>query len=201
MLPLFPLPNVVLFPGAMLPLHVFEPRYRAMVSDALEGDRRIGIVLLKPGWDADYDGRPPIFPIGCSGVIVHDARLADGRFNIILRGIERVRILCEDESRPYRLAETVPAHDAPLDEADRAALIELRVRVATLLGEAYRGPLPSMPDVDLVHTLAQSLGFDAIEKQALLEAPGLRQRAASLVDLIEMRQFVERLPGGSDVAH
>ena len=70
-LPLFPLPNVVLFPGVFLPLHVFEPRYRDMVADALSGDRVIGMTLLKPGWEANYEGRPPIFPVGCTGVMTH----------------------------------------------------------------------------------------------------------------------------------
>mgnify|MGYP003414648485 CR=1 FL=1 len=73
LVPLFPLPNVVLFPGAPLPLHVFEPRYRKMVEDALGSHRSIGIVLLKPGYEQDYQGRPPIYPLGCSGAIVEDA--------------------------------------------------------------------------------------------------------------------------------
>ena len=96
LLPLFPLPNVVLFPNVFLPLHIFEPRYREMVADALAGDRMIGMVLLRPGWEHDYDGRPPVYPIGCSGVITHVERLPDGRYNIVLRGLERFRILEED---------------------------------------------------------------------------------------------------------
>ena len=75
LLPLFPLPNVVLFPNVFLPLHIFEPRYREMVADALASDRMIGMVLLQPGWERDYDGRPPVYPIGCSGVITHVERL------------------------------------------------------------------------------------------------------------------------------
>ena len=70
-IPLFPLPNVVLFPGVFLPLHIFEPRYRTMTEEALDGDRLIGMVLLKPGYEAEYEGRPPIYPIGCSGLITH----------------------------------------------------------------------------------------------------------------------------------
>src|SRR5204862_66647 len=89
LLPLFPLPNVVLFPNVFLPLHIFEPRYREMVGDALAGDRMIGMVLLKPGWESDYEGRPPVYPIGCSGVITHAERLQDGRFNIVLRRVAR----------------------------------------------------------------------------------------------------------------
>src|SRR5690242_2842204 len=109
LLPLFPLPNVVLFPNVFLPLHIFEPRYRQMVADSLASDRIIGMVLLKPGWQRDYEGRPPIYPVGCSGVITHVERLADGHYNMVLRGLERFRVLQEDESRPYRraLAQTI----------------------------------------------------------------------------------------------
>ena len=85
-LPLFPLPHVVLFPNVFLPLHIFEPRYREMVADAITGDRMIGMVLLRPGWEQDYEGRPPVYPIGCSGLITHVEQLADGRYNIVLRG-------------------------------------------------------------------------------------------------------------------
>src|SRR6266478_1874185 len=104
LLPLFPLPNVVLFPNVFLPLHIFEPRYRDMIADAIESDRMIGMVLLKAGWQHEYEGRPPVYPIGCSGVITHVDRLADGRYNIVLRGVERFRILEEEHDRAYRLA-------------------------------------------------------------------------------------------------
>ena len=77
-IPLFPLPNVVLFPGVFLPLHIFEERYRALTRDALAGDRIIGMALLRPGFEGDYAGRPPIYPVGCAGVISHSDRLPDG---------------------------------------------------------------------------------------------------------------------------
>src|SRR2546426_2231703 len=89
LLPLFPLPNVVLFPNVFLPLHIFEPRYRDMVALALATDRLIGMVLLRPGWEGNYEGRPPVFPIGCSGVITHVERLDDGRYHLVLRGVDR----------------------------------------------------------------------------------------------------------------
>jgi Lon protease-like protein len=109
-IPIFPLPNVVLFPNVFLPLHIFESRYRDMVKDALASDRIIGMVLLQPGFEANYEGRPPVYPVGCAGVITHSEPLPDGRFNIVLRGIEKFRMVGEDESRPYRLAhiEAVP---------------------------------------------------------------------------------------------
>src|SRR5512134_2216313 len=85
-IPIFPLPNVVLFPKVFLPLHIFEPRYRAMVDDALAGDRIIGMVLLRPGYEANYEGRPPVYAVGCAGSITHAERRDDGRFNIVLHG-------------------------------------------------------------------------------------------------------------------
>src|SRR5437762_2021486 len=104
LLPIFPLPNVVLFPSVFLPLHIFEPRYREMVADALATDRLIGMVLLRPGWERDYEGRPPIYPIGCTGLITHADRQPDGRYNIVLRGVERFRVVEDDAERSYRRA-------------------------------------------------------------------------------------------------
>src|SRR5436309_832636 len=100
-IPLFPLPNVVLFPNVFLPLHIFEPRYRAMVADALKGDRIIGMALLRPGYEANYDGRPPVYEVGCAGVITHSQPLADGRYDIVLRGLEKFRITGEANNEPY----------------------------------------------------------------------------------------------------
>ena len=97
-IPIFPLPNVVLFPNVFLPLHIFESRYREMVKDALASDRIIGMVLLQPGYEANYEGRPPVYPVGCAGVITHSEPLPDGRFNIVLHGSNRFRVmLSEDE--------------------------------------------------------------------------------------------------------
>ena len=107
-IPVFPLPGVVLFPNVFLPLHIFEPRYRAMVSDALSGDRMIGMLLLRPGYDADYEGRPPVYTTGCAGLITHSEALPDGRFNIVLRGIEKFRVVTEDHSQQYRVARIEP---------------------------------------------------------------------------------------------
>ena len=240
LLPLFPLPNIVLFPNVFLPLHIFEPRYRDMVTDALASDRLIGMVLLKPGWEHDYEGRPPVYPMGCSGVITHVDRLPDGRYNIVLRGLERFRMLEEDHLRPYRRANVEPAAEHPTVAADRAVLRRQRSKLEALLAPAIeRGLRPSsrawsrddtlraarrpaqvtldesahslgstdplipsgMPDEDLVNALAQYLDLEPIEKQALLEAPCLRSRAESLVELIEMKIMIERTPGLSNVAH
>src|SRR6185503_6398161 len=102
--PLFPLPNVVLFPRAVLPLHIFEERYKAMTADALEGDRCIAMALLRPGWEKCYYGRPAIEPVVCIGKILSHERLPDGKYNFLLQGEARARIVREHGDQPYRLA-------------------------------------------------------------------------------------------------
>src|SRR4051812_33129982 len=107
LLPMFPLPNLVFFPNTRLPLHVFEPRYRQMIADALQKENRIGIVLLRPGWEADYFGSPPIHEFGTLGTIEQAVPLDDGRFNILIRGDVRVRVLDEVSRVPYRTARVI----------------------------------------------------------------------------------------------
>src|SRR5438105_971632 len=106
-LPIFPLPDVVLFPHAMLPLHVFEPRYRTMIKDVIEGDSRLAIVRLKPGFEKDYEGRPPVYEVGGLGEVIEHQPLGEGRCNIFVRGLSRVRI--EREEAPERTYRTVAA--------------------------------------------------------------------------------------------
>jgi Lon protease-like protein len=159
-IPIFPLPNVVLFPNVFLPLHIFEPRYRAMVADSLAGDRIIGMSLLQPGFEGNYEGRPAVYLVGCAGVITHAEPLADGRYNIVLRGIEKFRIEDEDATRPYRLAR-VDAIPEQASEPERATLRQERRRLEAILVAAIeRGGgdpkfPPSIPDEDLVNALAQ----------------------------------------------
>jgi Lon protease-like protein len=206
LLPLFPLPNVVLFPNVFLPLHIFEPRYREMVADALASDRMIGMVLLRPGWDRNYEGRPAIYPVGCSGVLTHNERLPDGCYNIVLRGIERFRIVEEDHSLSYRRAVVEPLRDTALEAGDRTAILHQRSKLESMLGPRRSNTgdprMPaSMSDEDLVNALAQYLDLEPLEKQALLEKPCLRSRAESLVELLEMKIMMARTPGGSHFAH
>jgi uncharacterized protein len=219
LLPLFPLPNVVLFPNVFLPLHIFEPRYREMVADAAASDRMIGMVLLRPGWERDYEGRPAIYPLGCSGVMTHVEKLPDGRYNLVLRGLERFRILEENHDRSYRRAAIEPLHERSLAGDDRAAVRSYREKLETMLAPALigdardpraasarsRGGEPRIPaamsDEDLVNALAQYLDLEPLEKQALLEKPCLRTRAASLVELLEMKIMTARIPGVSTVTH
>ena len=205
-IPNFPLPNVVLFPNVFLPLHIFEPRYRQMVDEALNGDRIIGMVLLRPGWEGDYEGRPAVYPIGCAGVITHAERLADGRFNIVLRGMEKFRIASEDSGRAYRLAQVEPVPE-PSAESVRVEMRSERRRLETLLvpqpeGQPTEAKVPSsMPDEDLVNALAQYLEFEPVEKQALLERDGTLDRCRSLIELLEMKVLVARHSWEHDGTH
>ena len=196
-IPIFPLPNAVLFPNVYLPLHIFEPRYRAMVADALKGDRMIGMVLLKPGYEANYEGRPPVYPTGCAGLITHSEPLPDGRYNIVLRGIEKFRITAEDESKPYRLAEVDPLPEL-VPDADRLAIRQQRQRLEALLaaliersGSDPKFP-PAIPDEDLVNALAQYVQLDPLERQALLERDGVLARCRALIELLEMKTLTPR---------
>ena len=219
LLPLFPLPNVVLFPNVFLPLHIFEPRYREMVADAVASDRLIGMVLLRPGWERDYEGRPPIYRVGCSGVITHFEKLPDGRYNMVLRGLDRFQVVEEDHQRSYRRAVIEPLPERPPGEDDRVAIRRQRSKLESLLSSAAqkaagletpaagaakisdRTMPASMPDEDTINALAQYLDFEPLEKQALLEKASLRSRAESLVELLEMKILIARTPGTSNVAH
>ena len=186
-IPIFPLQDVMLFPDASRPLHIFEPRYRAMVADALEGDRLIGMVLLQPGHEADYDGRPPVYATGCAGVISDVEELPDGRYNIVLRGVTKFRIVSEDQSRPYRLAH-VEAIPEALGDEDRVALREQRAQFLELLSLIAPGQTPTpeeLPDDVLVNGLAQFLGMAPIDRLDLLEQEGPLARADALLELLD----------------
>ena len=196
-IPIFPLPNVVLFPNVFLPLHIFEPRYRDMTKDALEGDRIIGMVLLQPGYESQYEGRPPVFTTGCAGVITHSEPLADGRLNIVLRGLERFRIKSEDSGRSYRLAHIDPLPES-VGEAEREELRRHRNRLTALLaaalersGKEPRFP-PAVADEDLVNALAQYIELEPLERQALLERDGILARCRALIELLEMKSLMQK---------
>ena len=202
-IPLFPLPNVVLFPNVFLPLHIFEPRYRAMVSDALTSERIIGMVLLQPGWDADYLGRPRIYQIGCAGLMTHVDPLEGGRYNIILRGLEKFRILGEVEpaDRPYRRAR-IEGIEETISDATRDLLHQGRSRLEELLSTEIPGlGSKAISDEDLVNALAQYLDLEPVEKQALLERDGLPARCHSLIDLLEMKVISARHPVSASQSH
>jgi len=198
-IPLFPLPNVVLFPGVFLPLHIFEERYRALTRDALAGDRIIGMTLLRPGFEGDYHGRPPIYPVGCAGVISHSDRLPDGRYNIVLHGLSKFRIVEEMTDGEYRRAR-VDALTELTDAAGQGQIKDLRTRIEGLLLTALKATEVQIPgslsDEDLIHALCQYLQFEPAERQALLECDGTVERARALTEFLEMQALLAQHPTG-----
>ncbi len=203
-IPLFPLPDVVLFPQVALPLHVFEPRYRKMVADALEGQRTIGMTLLRPGWEPDYYGRPAVYERGCAGVIEHHEPLPDGRCNIVLRGLSRFRIVEEHGGEPYRLASVELLHEAGSGEAE---VEDARRAVMAAIGRAADGPLvlvikPDVPHDVFVNALSQSLSLTPVERQSLLETGGVLARYRRLLEILDFRQLDHaRGPAGASTVH
>ena len=185
-IPLFPLDDTFVFPNILLPLNIFEPRYRAMVADALKGDRVIGMVQLRPGYEANYEGRPAVFAIGCAGVITQFDQLPDGRYTILLRGLVKFRILSEDQSRPYRLARVEPIPEEP-DERERAALSRQRERLIALMPPGSEPVPKEIADEDVINALAQFARIEALQRQSLLELNGPLLRAEALIKLLERK--------------
>ena len=182
--PLFPLPNLVLLPGGVLPLHVFEHRYRAMVQHAMSGERLIAMALLETDHPAEPDGTPHIQPTICVGRVVFQEPLEDGRSNIILLGLRRARILDEDRSQPFRIArvellpDRAPPHNVPqlaqralslLEDAPRSMVRDAdQLRVA--LDLLRNDPLP-LPLGTILDLLADVLTLDIPDRLLLLETP------------------------------
>ncbi len=184
-LSIFPLTGAILFPGLQLPLHIFEPRYRAMIGDALARDRRIG--MIQP--QAPREGAP-LYSIGCMGKIEEVETSEDGRYNIVLTGEARFRLLKElDVATPFRQVEAElieDSADALLSIAERAALESEARKFADAQGYSVDWEsVARLDDVTLVNGFAQIAPFDAASKQALLEAPNLRQRCEVMVQLLE----------------
>ncbi|MBI2192798.1 MAG: LON peptidase substrate-binding domain-containing protein [Planctomycetes bacterium] len=193
-LPIFPLPDVVLFPHMLLPLHIFEPRYRQMVGDALERERLIGMALLKPGWEKNYFGSPPIQDRLGMGKIVQCERLEDGRYHLVLLGIQRVEVVELEERTPYRLARIELLQDVQGDSSSEDILALRRTLVA-----GYRRLYPvtegqpaaeskiADPAVSLgalTDALAAVLPLKLAEKQRLLEEVNVVHRAKRIHEWI-----------------
>jgi len=145
-LPLFPLPHLLTYPGRLLPLHIFEARYRALMRDVLDGDRRFAMAVLRPGWEPEYEGRPPIYAPVTVGRVSKYRELPDGRFVLHLRGESRARVLEESGGRPYRIGRLELIAEEPLDSTKAA---ELRPEIEGVLRD-YCGKvaLPPKPECD-----------------------------------------------------
>lgn len=199
--PIFPLAGAILFPRAQLPLHIFEPRYREMARDAIDGGGRIGMIQPQPIADGD---KPALFAVGCVGDIVGVEELADGRFNIVLHGANRFRLAKEvDLGTAYRCADVVvdvfdDSEPPPLALALRAAVEQ----EARLLGDALRlavdwAAVSRLDDETLVNAIAQVAPFDVGAKQALLEAERLDERTSLLIQLMQFHRMA--VAGGNEI--
>jgi len=179
-LPLFPLPNCVVFPGTLLPLHVFEPRYREMARDVLGGNRLLGITRLRPDYEADYDGRPPVFDVCCVTEIAADDHLEDGRYNLLVRGLARVRIDRElPPSKSYREVAVSRLDDSQSTRPELLAtlheqLIAVCDRLASAMGptgaELRELAGSASSPASCADVLAAGLVSEPDERQRLLES-------------------------------
>ena len=182
---IFPLPGAILFPGLQLPLHIFEPRYRALVKDALARDRRIGMIQPQRAEEG-----APLYQVGCLGKIEEVEALEDGRFNLILTGESRFKVIRElDAATPFRQveAELLDNEDYPaLSPVERASFEREARRFADAQG--YRvdwDAVTRLDDESLIDGTSQIVPFDIASKQALLEAPSLSTRCELLVQLMQ----------------
>src|SRR5918993_5254252 len=197
--PLFPLPNVVLFPRAILPLHIFEERYKAMTADALAGDRVIAMALLRPGWEKCYYGAPPLEPLVCAGRILTHEKLPDGKYNFLLQGLGRGRLVSETRTRPYRVGRLELLAEADVMEID---LENERHRLTQMLSEGICANLPvvkqfrqmlssTMPTAEIADLLAFNFIENVHVKQSLLAETDPRRRLERLVPILaELRPIL-----------
>ena len=180
--PVFPLPQLALFPRTVVALHVLELRYRAMVREAVRGDRIIAMALLRPGWERDYYGSPEFFPMGCLGRIEHVEWQPNDCYDLRLAGVARVRFDQVVREHPYRLVRVHPVDQEPVSDGDplveleRRALFDAFTRVANAVGSPHtlRADLPLEP---LVNHVCMSLTVDPVEKMELLQLDSLLERS------------------------
>ncbi len=211
--PIFPLPNVVLFPDTVLPLRMFEPRYRAMTLDALREDRVIGMTLLRSGDSAPEAGPAHVFELGCAGVITRHRPQSDGTHFILLEGKRRFRVLQQEPTeRGYIRANVELLEDSSFDELGDAARAELsdarqeleeRMLEQARLGarrrvEQLRKSMSELDPVALVNAIAFGIDCNLVEKQSLLEAADPLERTRLLIQLLDFQVAAARLPPAHD---
>jgi Lon protease-like protein len=201
---LFPLPSLVLFPYVVQPLHIFEPRYRQMLADARQADRLIAMATLKPGWEADYQGEPPVHPVVCVGRIIKEEQLPEGRSNLLLLGLSRARILEEvPTGKLYRTARTQLLEDRPI--ADAATERELRRKLhqylnvwfatqAAALAQLRKLLEGSLPLGTLCDIFSFTLEMEVERKQQLLAEYDVEKRIRLLLDYLEPRLPTKSVP-------
>jgi ATP-dependent Lon protease len=202
---LFPLPNLVLFPHVLQPVHIFEPRYRELLEDALDGDGLIAMALLAPGWETDYEGRPPVCPVACLGRVATYQRLEEGRYNLLLAGLKRVGIVRElPPTKSFREAE-VELYEDQYPPASTAA----RPQLQRSLLKQFKRVLPKMPETSdqlkqllesdislgmLTDLVSYTLDLELACKEQLLRQCDVDRRAELLVSQLA------KVPSGTMVA-
>jgi len=208
--PLFPLPNVVLFPRAVLPLHIFEERYKQMMADVLRSHRQIAMALLNSGWEKNYYGRPVVEPVVCVGTILSHERLVDGRFNLLLQGHTRARIVREVEGRVYRLANLEAIVETGASEGD---LLAARAQLSDMFERESYGQLPGGGQIRAMlrstiptAAIADLLAFNVLSddqvavKQALLAEGDVKRRVWGTVEAVSsLRPTWQNVPRAADL--
>jgi hypothetical protein len=195
-LKVFPLPSAVLFPHAAIPLHIFEPRYRALVRDALEGDKVLALAQLEPGWEGQYGERPPMQPMLCAGLIIWHEELPDGRYNILLQGVTRARLLAELPSEKlYRevRVQLLPddAYQGPEEERLRQAVFELAGRVPASFAENLLPVVARSTGGALADVVAAAVIPEPERRQELLCELDVRKRLVAVLD--DVGELIARL--------
>ncbi|RKG66016.1 LON peptidase substrate-binding domain-containing protein [Corallococcus terminator] len=186
-LKVFPLPSAVLFPHTVIPLHIFEPRYRDMVRDALATDRVLALGQLEAGWEGSYEGRPTLQPMLCAGVIVWDEQVEDGRYNILLQGVSRVRLVEElPADKLYRQvrAQALPdlPYSGPEEEQLRQAVFELAGRVPPSFAENLLPVAARAGGGMLADVVASAVVPDPERRQELLGEQDVRRRLERVLE-------------------
>jgi len=200
-LPIFPLPGCLLLPGGRLPLNIFEPRYLAMTADALKGERLIG--MLQPRGETGAQGAPEVFELGCAGRVTAFSETDDGRYLITLTGLARFRVA--EELAPaeggYRLVradfsgfrDDLEEQEAEIDRAALLATLRIFFERHDIKGDWET--IEQTGNERLVTSLAMLCPFSPGEKQALLEAPGLAERAASMITMLQLAAYEDQSDG------
>lgn len=191
--PVFPLSTVVFFPNTLLPLHIFEPRYRDMLNDSLNSEKIIAMALLKPGWDENYYGSPEVFDVAGMGRIVSSETFDDGRSNIVLYGLKRIKIVEFTEDKPYRKARIELLENKSGD--DEINYKEILKNVVSdwndMLGAKHKEhqlninmdlPLENLTDV-----MASVIFTNIFDRQSYLEETNVQKRAAMLIESMKTR--------------
>ncbi len=209
-IPLFPLSNVVLFPRVKTPLHLFEPRYRQLAEDVLAGGRKIVMAVVRPEHADDMTGDPPIYPVGCAGVVTESQRLPDGRYNLILAGEHRVRIVGEsapEGERLYRIGQAVRL-DEPYPEEERERVAGMRAAITRDVGTIVHSSqvgrkarfdaelFAGVDDETFVNAVANAFAFPPEDKQSLLEADSIPERYVRLASALSFQRIVLESGGG-----